>query len=158
VRCLSTLNISFLITYVLLAIFLGSSVLSLGTSCAIALFWSYEVWCGGLVILTGATAYFLRRKAAVIMDAGEYYGHHAMGVELLEAIAITPEMMMDPELENRITAGFKSWKGPADALSSDDDDEESGSRLIHDTLDDVWEEDAHEYFHAPEDLSRSRIG
>lgn len=149
VRCLSTLNLSFMVTYVLLSIFLGIFTLRLGTSCSVALFWCYEVACWGLVVLLGATAFLLQRKAAVIMDAGAYYGHHERGVELLEAIAITPEM------EGRVAAGFKSWMGPADALLSDDEESAGGH---HDGLDDVWEGDATEYLEAPEHLSKSMIG
>ena len=147
VRCLSTLNLSFMITYVLLSIFLGIFTLRLGTSCSVALFWCYEVACWGLVVLLGATAFFLQRKAAVIMDAGEYYGHHERGVELLEAIAITPEM------EDRVEAGFKSWMGPPDGVLSDD-----GESGVNDGLDDVWEGDATEYLEASEHLSKSMIG
>jgi hypothetical protein len=149
VRCLSKLNLSFMITYVLLSIFMGIFILRLGTSCSIALFWCYEVACWGMIILLGATAWLLQRKAAVIMDAGEYYGHHERGVELLEAMAITPDM------EDRVDAGFKSWMGPAHTILSDDDDEESNTRGLD--LDGVWEGDATEYLDASEHLSKSSM-
>lgn len=151
VKCLATLNISFLVVIVFMAIFLGSSVLTLGTECSIALFWCYQVACWGLITLLAATIILLRRKAAIILDAGEYYGQHAMGVELLEATAVTPE------LQQRMTQGFKSWMGPSQALSSSDD-EENGGPVVNGGLDDVWEEGASEMFDAPQDFSRSRMG
>ncbi|KAH9540846.1 hypothetical protein CY35_14G026400 [Sphagnum magellanicum] len=150
VRCLATLNLSFLIVFMMLAIFLGSSILTLGTECSRALFWCYEVICLGMVTLLGTTAVFLQRKAAVIMDAGEWYGNRSTGVELLEATAVTPEM------ERRINTGFKTWMGPADSLSSSDD-EESGLQPTSHGLDDVWEEDASDMYDAREELSRSMV-
>lgn len=150
VRCLSTLNLSFMITFVLLSIFMGIFILRLGTPCSIALFWCYEVACWGLIILLGSTAYLLQRKAAVILDAGEYYGHHERGVELLEAMAITPEM------ESRVAAGFKSWMGPAHSVLSDDEENNGGSSFFEGLdVDEVWEGDATEYLDASEHLSKS---
>lgn len=115
VRCLLTLNLIFMTTFMILSVVLGLFTLGLGTSCAVTLFWCYEVACWGLVILLGATAFVLHRKAAVIIEAGEYYyGHHERGVELLEAIPILPDI--EPPI-----------------LS--EDEEENG-------LDDVWKDDA----------------
>jgi len=141
---------AFMITYVLLSIFMGIFILRLGTSCSIALFWCYEVACWGLIILLGATAFLLQRKAAVILDAGTYYGQHERGVELLEAMAITPEM------EDRVAAGFKSWMGPAHAVLSDDEENNGGSSRYEGLdMDDVWEGDATEYLDASEHLYKS---
>lgn len=72
VRCLSILNIVFAVIFGLLALFLGSSLLTLGSDCSIPLFWCYEVASWGLVTLYSGTAFFLRRKAAIILDDGEF--------------------------------------------------------------------------------------
>ncbi|BBN11321.1 hypothetical protein MPTK1_5g10900 [Marchantia polymorpha subsp. ruderalis] len=149
VRCLATLNISFVAVFVLLALFLGSSILTLETECSIALFWCYEVVCWGTSILLAGTAFFLRRKAAVIMDAGEFYGSHLRGVELLEA-PVSDEP--DSVIEKRIADGFKSWSGVGDS-----DDEEIGQG-VHTGLDDVWEEDDDEAYPVPADIMKHRIG
>lgn len=131
VRCLATLNASFALVFVLLALFLGSTILTLESDCSVALFWCYEVVCWGLAFLFGGTAFFLKRKAAVILDEGEYYGSHTVGVEMLEATPQLPQA----EIERRINAGFSSWMGPS-LLSSDEEDEPQNSGL-----DDIWEED-----------------
>lgn len=137
-------------TFVLLSVFLGCFTWRLGTPCSTALFWSYEIACWGLIILLGGTAFVLQRKAALIIDAGEYYGLHERGVELLEAFAIMPDV------EGRVSSGFKSWMGPPDALIlSDDDDEESGAHPVHGGLDDVWEGDATEYLDSSEHIAKS---
>nr|GLL16903.1 uncharacterized protein LOC109190987 isoform X1 [Ipomoea trifida] len=117
VRCLSILNVVFAIIFGLLALFLGSTLLTLGSSCSVPLFWCYEIASWGLVILYGGTAFFLRRKAAVILDESDFTGHN-LGVEMLEAnpVEVTPEM------ERRINEGFKAWMGPS-FLSSDEEDE-----------------------------------
>ncbi|KAL0739340.1 hypothetical protein Bca4012_015550 [Brassica carinata] len=49
VRCLSILNVVFDIICGLLAIFLGSSLLKLGSSCSVPLCWCYEVSSWGRV-------------------------------------------------------------------------------------------------------------
>ncbi|XP_008793053.2 uncharacterized protein LOC103709477 [Phoenix dactylifera] len=116
VRCLSILNIVFAVIFGLLGLFLGSSLLTLGSSCSISLFWCYEIASWGLVTLYGGTAFLLRRKAAVILDEGEYAGRN-LGLEMLEsAREVTPEM------ERRANEGFKAWMGSS-LLSSDEEDE-----------------------------------
>lgn len=84
VRCLAILNLSFLAVLVLLSLVLGSSILTLKTDCSIPLFWCYEVFCWGLVLILGGTAYILTQKAA-IMDEGERARAQDSCVELLEA-------------------------------------------------------------------------
>lgn len=117
VRCLSILNVVFAIIFGLLAIFLGSSLLTLGSSCSVPLFWCYEISTWGLVVLYGGTAFFLRRKAAVILDGGEY-GSRTFGLEMLEANPLE----VTPNVERRVNEGFKTWMGPS-LLSSDEEDE-----------------------------------
>ncbi|KAL3650823.1 hypothetical protein CASFOL_007226 [Castilleja foliolosa] len=117
VRCLSILNIVFAITFGLLALFLGSTLVTLGTSCSLPLFWCYETASWGLVILHGGAAFFLRRKAAAILDESDFTGRN-IGVEMLET---NPTEVM-PDVERRINEGFKSWMGPS-FLSSDEEDE-----------------------------------
>lgn len=117
VRCLSILNVVFAVIFGLLALFLGSTLLTLGSSCSVPLFWCYEIASWGLVILYGGTAFFLRRKAAVILDESEFGGRN-FGVEMLEANPID----VTPEVEIRVNEGFKSWMGPS-FLSSDEEDE-----------------------------------
>ncbi|KAL1532494.1 hypothetical protein AAHA92_32500 [Salvia divinorum] len=119
VRCLSILNLVFAIIFGLLALFLGSTLLTLGSSCSLPLFWCYEITSWGFVILHGGTAFFLRRKAAVILDESDSGGRNT-GLEMLEASPSPIEVT--PEVERRVTEGFKSWMGPS-ILSSDDEDE-----------------------------------
>ncbi|KAF8388970.1 hypothetical protein HHK36_025654 [Tetracentron sinense] len=116
VRCLSILNGVFAIIFGLLAMFLGSSLLTLGSSCSLPLFWCYEIASWGLVILYGGTAFFLRRKAAVILDESDFAGRN-LGLEMLEA---TP-LEVTPEIERRVNEGFKAWMGSS-LLSSDEED------------------------------------
>ncbi|CAL9099705.1 hypothetical protein MUK42_14630 [Musa troglodytarum] len=115
VRCLSILNVVFALIFGFMALFLGSSLLTMGNSCFVPLFWSYETASWGLVILYGGTAYFLRRKAAVILDEGDYAGHN-LGLEMLE-----PATEVSPEIERRLNEGFKAWMGSS-LLSSDEED------------------------------------
>ncbi|KDP34204.1 hypothetical protein JCGZ_07775 [Jatropha curcas] len=117
VRCLSILNIVFAIIFGLLALFLGSSLLTLGSSCSLPLFWCYEIATWGLVILYAGTAFFLRRKAAVILDESDFSGRN-LGLEMLEANSVE----VTPEVERRVNEGFKAWMGSS-LLSSDDEDE-----------------------------------
>ncbi|KAJ7958582.1 Eukaryotic translation initiation factor 3 subunit L [Quillaja saponaria] len=117
VRCLSILNVVFAILFGGLALFLGSSLLTLGSSCSLPLFWCYEIATWGLVILYGGTAFFLRRKAAVILDEGDFSGRN-LGLEMLEANPLE----VTPEVERRVNEGFKAWMG-ASLLSSDEEDE-----------------------------------
>ncbi|KAF3684279.1 putative eukaryotic translation initiation factor 3 subunit L-like [Capsicum annuum] len=117
VRCLSILNVAFAIVFGLLALFLGSTLLTLGSSCSAPLFWCYEIASWGLVILYGGTAVFLRRKAAVILDETEFNGRN-LGVEMLEA----NPMEVTPDVERRVNESFKAWMGPS-FLSSDEEDE-----------------------------------
>ncbi|KAI3729747.1 hypothetical protein L6452_18412 [Arctium lappa] len=115
VRCLSILNLVFAITFGLLALFLGSTLLTLGSRCSIPLFWCYEIASWGLVILYGGVAFHLRRKAAMVMDESEFGGRN-LGLEMLEA-------EFTPDVERRVNEGFRSWMGSS-YLSSDDDDDE----------------------------------
>ncbi|XP_052175919.1 uncharacterized protein LOC127790435 [Diospyros lotus] len=117
VRCLSILNVVFAIIFGLLAIFLGSSLLTLGSSCSSPLFWSYEVASWGLVILYGGTAFLLRRKAAIVLDESDFAGRN-LGLEMLEANPLE----VTPDVERRVNEGFKSWMGSS-YLSSDEEDE-----------------------------------
>lgn len=117
VRCLSILNLAFAIIFGLLALFLGSTLLTLGSRCSVPLFWCYETASWGLVILYGGTAFFLRRKAAVVLDESNFTGQN-LGVEMLEAHPLE----VTPEVERRVNEGFKAWMGPS-LLSSDEEDE-----------------------------------
>ncbi|KAG2249910.1 hypothetical protein Bca52824_089538 [Brassica carinata] len=118
VRCLSILNFVFAIIYGLLAIFLGSSLLIQRSSCSVPLFWCYEIssWC--LVILYAGTAFFLRRRAALSIDEGDFGNRSHQGLEMLEANPLE----FTPDVERRVNEGFKAWMGPS-LLSSDDEDE-----------------------------------
>lgn len=118
VRCLSILNLIFAIVFGLLALFLGSSLLTFVSNCSVPLFWCYEVSSWGLVILYGGTAFFLRRKA-VILDEGDFSGRNT-GLEMLEA----NPMEVTPEVERRVHEGFKAWMGSS-LLSSDEDEPDS---------------------------------
>lgn len=120
VRCLSILNVVFAVIFGLLALFLGSSLLTLGSSCSLPLFWCYEIATWGLVILYAGTAFFLRRKAAVILDESDFSGRN-LGLEMLEANTLE----VAPDVERRVNEGFKAWMGSS-LLSSDDEDEPDG--------------------------------
>ena len=117
VRCLSILNLIFAIVFGGLALFLGSTLLTLMSNCSKPLFWCYEIACWGLVVLYGGTAFFLRRKAATILDEGNFSGRN-LGLEMLEASPLE----VTPEVERRVNEGFKAWMGPS-LLSSDEEDE-----------------------------------
>ncbi|KAI5403327.1 uncharacterized protein LOC127084847 [Lathyrus oleraceus] len=117
VRCLSILNLIFAIIFGLLALFLGSSLLTFMSNCSTPLFWCYEVASWGLAVLYGGTAFFLRRKAAVILDEGNFSGRN-LGLEMLEANPLE----VTPEVERRVSEGFKAWMGSS-LLSSDEEDE-----------------------------------
>ncbi|ONI33886.1 hypothetical protein PRUPE_1G451500 [Prunus persica] len=116
VRCLSILNAVFAVIFGLLALFLGSSLLTQGSSCSMPLFWCYEGGCWGMVLLYGGTAFFLRRRAAAILDEGEFGGRN-LGLEMLEN-----PLEVTPEVERRVNEGFKTWMGSS-LLSSDEEDE-----------------------------------
>nr|XP_043638597.1 uncharacterized protein LOC122609713 [Erigeron canadensis] len=118
VRCLSILNLVFAIIFGLLALFLGSTLLTLGSKCSIPLFWCYEISLWGLVILYGGTAFHLRRKAASILDGSDFVARN-LGLEMLEANPAE----FTPDVERRVNEGFRSWMGSS-YLSSDDDEEE----------------------------------
>ncbi|KAJ0247359.1 Uncharacterized protein HA466_0167830 [Hirschfeldia incana] len=118
VRCLSILNVVFAIIYGLLAIFLGSTLLTLGSSCSMPLFWCYEISSWGLVILYAGTALSLRRRAALTLDEGEFGNRNHQGLEMLEANPLE----FTPEVERRVNEGFRAWMGPS-LLSSDEEDE-----------------------------------
>ncbi|KAI5058235.1 hypothetical protein GOP47_0026405 [Adiantum capillus-veneris] len=135
VRCLATINVSFAIAFALMALFLGSSILTLQTDCSVALFWCYEMICWGFVILYGGTFFCLRRKAAVIMDEGEFYGSRTMGMELLESSGDPPS----PGTERRLNAGFRSWMGSSVLSSDDDEGPPTGGGL-----DDVWDDNLYD--------------
>lgn len=115
VRCLSILNVVFAIIYGLLAIFLGSSLLTLGSSCSVPLFWCYEISSWGLVILYAGTAFSLRRRVALTIDEGEFGNRSHQGLEMLEANPLE----FTPDVERRVNEGFKAWMGQ----SSDEEDE-----------------------------------
>ncbi|CAK9136401.1 unnamed protein product [Ilex paraguariensis] len=117
VRCLSILNVVFAIIFGLLALFLGSTLLTLGSSCSLPLFWCYEVASWGLVSLYGGTAFFLRRKAAAILDESDFAGRN-LGLEMLEANPVE----VTSDVERRVNEGFKAWMGSS-FLSSDEEDE-----------------------------------
>ncbi|PKA48310.1 hypothetical protein AXF42_Ash021215 [Apostasia shenzhenica] len=123
VRCLFILNIIFSVIFGLLALFLGSSLLTLGSNCSIPLFWCYEIAAWGMVILYGGTAFFLRRKAALVLDEGRYGGRN-LGLEMLESSIETT-----PNMQRRVNEGFKAWMGSS-LLSSDDEDDETDYRNI----------------------------
>ncbi|TYH13068.1 hypothetical protein ES288_A06G115100v1 [Gossypium darwinii] len=128
VRCLSILNAVFALIFGLLALFLGSSLLTLGSSCSLPLFWCYEIASWGLVILYGGTAIFLRRRAAIILDEGEF-GSRTLGLEMLEANPLE----VTPDVERHVNEGFKAWMGSS-LLSSDEEDEpESYHEVPHET-------------------------
>ncbi|TYI25475.1 hypothetical protein ES332_A05G052600v1 [Gossypium tomentosum] len=93
VRCLSILNAVFAVIFGLLALFLGSSLLTLGSNCSLPLFWCYEIAAWGLVVLYGGTAFFLKRRAAIIIDEGEF-GSRTLGLEMSEAnpLEVTPDV------------------------------------------------------------------
>ncbi|MED6109300.1 hypothetical protein PIB30_032064 [Stylosanthes scabra] len=117
VRCLSILNIIFAILFGLLALFLGSSLLTLESNCSAPLFWCFEISSWGLVILYSGTAFFLRRKAAVILDEGNFSSRN-LGLEMLEANPVE----ITSDVERRVNEGFKAWMGSS-LLSSDEEDE-----------------------------------
>ncbi|CAM9003893.1 unnamed protein product [Rhodiola kirilowii] len=119
VRCLSILNAVFGIIFALLSVFLGSSLLTLGSNCSVPLFWCYEVASWGLVILFGGTTFFLRRKAAQILDEYRSPSSRFAGLELLET---NSDVVITPDVERRVHESFKSWMGSS-ILSSDDEDE-----------------------------------
>ncbi|KAK9075629.1 hypothetical protein SSX86_003955 [Deinandra increscens subsp. villosa] len=115
VRCLSILNLVFGVIFGLLALFLGSTLLTLGSKCSIPLFWCYEIASWGLVILYGGTAFHLRRKAP--LDETEFAARN-LGLEMLEA-----EFTPGPDMERRVNEGFRSWMGSSYFSSDDDDDD-----------------------------------
>uniref|UniRef100_A0A2N9J3N0 Uncharacterized protein n=1 Tax=Fagus sylvatica TaxID=28930 RepID=A0A2N9J3N0_FAGSY len=124
VRCLSVLNVCSAIIFGLLALSLGSTLLTLGNSCAVPLFWCYEITSWGLVILYGGTAFFLKRKA-VVLDQRDFRARN-LGLEMLE----TNPLEVTPEVERRVNEGFKAWMGSS-LLSSDEEvssnEDENGS-------------------------------
>ncbi|KAM1022477.1 hypothetical protein ACFX15_042605 [Malus domestica] len=116
VRCLSILNAVFAVIFGLLALFLGSSLLTQGSFCFVPLFWCYKVGSWKMVILYGGTAFFLRRRATSIPDEGDFSGRN-LGLEMLEN-----PIEVSPEVERRVNEGFKAWMGSS-LLSSDEEDE-----------------------------------
>ncbi|KAL5729189.1 hypothetical protein ACHQM5_002170 [Ranunculus cassubicifolius] len=126
VRCLAILNIVFGVIFGLLALFLGSSLLTLASSCSLPLFWCYEVGSWGLVILYVGTAFFLRRKAAVILDEGEFSGRN-LGLEMLEA----GPRDISPDVERRVNEGFKSWMGSSLLSSDEEDGPDDYQEIVH---------------------------
>uniref|UniRef100_A0A803NC08 Uncharacterized protein n=1 Tax=Chenopodium quinoa TaxID=63459 RepID=A0A803NC08_CHEQI len=64
-----------------------------------------------------ATAIFLRRKAATILDEGNFSGRN-LGLEMLEA----NPWEVTPDIERRVNEGFKTWMGSS-LLSSDEEEE-----------------------------------
>lgn len=59
----------------------------------------------------------MRRKASVILDESDFSGQN-LGLEMLEANTLE----VTPEVERRVSEGFKAWMGSS-LLSSDDEDE-----------------------------------
>lgn len=127
VRCLAILNAIFAVVFGLMAIVLGSTLLALGSTCSVPLFWCYEITAWGLAILYGGTAFSLRRKAAAVLDEGDYATRN-VGLEMLES-----KMEVTPEMQRRINDGFKQWMGSS-LLSSDDEDEASDDYIEHNGL------------------------
>lgn len=125
VRCLSILNMVFGIIFGVLAVFLGSTLLTLGSKCSIPLFWCYEITTWGLAILYSGTAFYLRRKAATILDETDFAGHN-LGLEMLEA-------EFTPDVERRVNQGFRSWMGSSYLSSDDDDDDDDTNEQKIDT-------------------------
>ncbi|KAI0492594.1 hypothetical protein KFK09_026868 [Dendrobium nobile] len=119
IRCLFILNVVFAVIFGLLSLFLGSSLLTLGSSCSIPLFWCYEITAWGLVTLYGGTAFFLKRKAATVLDEGGNYGGRNLGLEMLES-----SIEVTPDIQRRVNEGFRTWMGSS-LLSSDDEDDET---------------------------------
>lgn len=119
VRCLFILNVVFALIFSLLALFLGSSLLTLGSSCSVPLFVCYEIIAVGLVILYGGTAFFLKRKAASFLDEANLSSRN------LEMLDCSIEATSD--IQRRVDEGFKAWMGSS-LLSSDDEDDENGYR------------------------------
>lgn len=126
VRCLSILNAVFAIVFGLLALFLGSTLLTLGSSCSVPLFWCYEIASWGLVILYGFTSFFLRRKAAAVLDESDFSGRN-IGLEMLEANPVE----VTPEVERRLNEGFKAWMGTSYLSSEDEDDPNDYQEVPH---------------------------
>ncbi|KAL8256275.1 hypothetical protein R6Q59_031342 [Mikania micrantha] len=123
VRCLSILNLVFGVIFGLLALFLGSTLLTLGSKCSIPLFWCYEISSWGLVILYGGTAFHLRRRASTGDETD--FANRNLGLEMLEA-----EFTPGPDMERRVNEGFRSWMGSS-YFSSDDDDDDGTQHLSH---------------------------
>lgn len=105
------------IIFGLLAVFLGSTLLTLGSACSIPLFWCYEITSWSLVILYCGTAYLLRRKAATVLDETNFASRN-LGLEMLET-DFTP----GPDVERRVNEGFRSWMGSSYFSSDEDDDD-----------------------------------
>ncbi|XP_078428999.1 uncharacterized protein LOC144701145 [Wolffia australiana] len=119
-HCLYVLNVIFALVFGLLGLFLGSSLLTLGSSCSVPLFWCYEVSAQGLALLYGGAALVLRRKAAVagtgMMWRAELTGRD-IGLEMLG-----PAHELTPEMERQVNEGFKAWIGSS-LLSSDEEED-----------------------------------
>lgn len=128
VRCLSILNVVFAIIFGLLALFLGSTLLTLGSSCSVPLFWCYEIASWGLVLLYGGTAYFLKRKASAILDESNFAGRN-IGLEMLEANPVE----ITPDVERRVNEGFKSWMGTSFLSSDEEEDPDDYQEVAHPT-------------------------
>lgn len=61
----------------------------------------------------------MRRKAASVLDESNFAGRN-VGLEMLEANPVE----VTPEVERRVSEGFKSWMGSS-YLSSDEEDEQT---------------------------------
>lgn len=108
-HCLSILNTIFAVVFSLLSFFLGLIIQLLGSSCSLPLFWCYEVTSLGLVILYGGTAFFLRRKAALVL-AEANFSDQEFGLEMCEA----PHEVVTPDMEKCMNEGSKPprlWRG-----------------------------------------------
>ncbi|KAJ8637558.1 hypothetical protein MRB53_011825 [Persea americana] len=101
-HCLSILNTIFAVVFSLLSFFLGLIIQLLGSSCSLPLFWCYEVTSLGLVILYGGTAFFLRRKAPLVL-AEANFSDQEFGLEMCEA----PHEVVTPDMEKCMNEGSK---------------------------------------------------
>lgn len=88
------------------------------------LFWCYEIASLGLVILYGGTAFFLRRKDALVLDKGNFSDQN-FGLEMFEA----PHEVMMPDTEKCMDEDLKAWM-ESSLLSSDEEDGPESPRGI----------------------------
>lgn len=119
----------FAIVFGLLALFLGSTLLTIGSSCSLPLFWCYEIASWGLVILFGVSSFLLRRRAAAVLDQSDFTGRN-VGLEMLEANPVE----VTPGVERHLNEGFKTWMGTSYLSSDDEDDPDNYLEVAHPVL------------------------